>query len=180
MIDAKLRSVWTHRTDARNADNRKETIRGKLARSYVEFVLLRDRKAACTVSWPTLATRGCERDYSSCPLGWLPIEEAEATRCKAPLTFVLFFVVARKISLLVALKRYSKCRAVQDFNGMSPTEKEEWQHLCEQSFPCQSRDVCEKDWRGACPADWYAVDGSLACIAPSSYIGKCSSVQNFT
>merc|ERR1712217_70185 len=77
-------------------------------------------------------------------------------QCKAPLT-------------------YSKCSRWQDFSSMSPAEKEEWQHLREQNFPCKARDSCQIDWTAACPADWYAVDGGLSCIAPDSYKGNCSS-----
>lgn len=113
-------------------------------------------EAACAVSWPVMRSRVCERDYNACPLGWLRVVRGHAVRCKAPLT-------------------YNKCRSWQEFTDMPPVEKEQWQHLCGQNFPCLSRHSCEKDWSDPCPAGWYAVDGALACVAPSSYSGNCSS-----
>merc|ERR1712217_355233 len=88
--------------------------------------------------------------------GWLQIEQRHGTRCQAPLT-------------------YDKCKSVQDFSSMAATEKEEWQHLCEQNFPCLSRAGCEKDWLSPCPAGLYVIDGALACVAPNSYTGTCPS-----
>jgi len=112
-------------------------------------------EASCAVSWPVARAPSCVRDFTACPLGWLRVAAKGTVHCQAPLTF-------------------TQCSAWQDFATMSPSEKEEWQHVCGQSFPCRSRDSCGKDWSTPCPADWYALDGGLSCIAPTSYNGSCS------
>lgn len=113
-------------------------------------------EAACNVSWPSLSET-CERDYGSCPVGWLEVGPQDAQECRAPFS-------------------YTQCGVVKSFVGVGPDEKRRWARLCGQTFPCRSRGACKKDWDVVCPAGWFAFKGGLSCLAPRSYAGACMSV----
>lgn len=75
----------------------------------------------CNVSWPS-SHRACKRNYNApCPFGWRGgTTEPGAASCTAPTT-------------------YTKCGRVQDFEHMSPWEKQEWEIACDAPFPCIDR-----------------------------------------
>merc|ERR1712087_367585 len=88
--------------------------------------------------------------------GWLQRSRGPATECRAPSTYQL-------------------CASVQQFNHMSPYEKQLWESSCQAWFPCRSRATCTHDWSASCPAEWYSINGGETCLAPSTYAGTCSS-----
>merc|ERR1712176_738865 len=112
----------------------------------------------CNVSWPRLRTRTCARDYAApCPYGWLKTERGRTIGCRAPET-------------------YEGCNPVQSFGDMTPDEKKEWEHSCQQRFPCGSRSSCDKDWSAPCPAEWFSFNAGRSCVAQPGYTGNCSLV----
>jgi len=110
-------------------------------------------EASCHVSWAELGG-ACYHDYTaSCPFGW----HSGRDGCVAPLM-------------------YDTCGRVKSFSEMTPAAKEDWAKMCKVHFPCRDRSSCEKSYSAPCPADWYAFNGGMSCMAPSQYIGKCSPV----
>ena len=82
------------------------------------------------------------------------------------------------------------------FDGVSPADKEDWAlnrsyrlgfmillsffaeaKTCQAEFPCQDRAACKKTYSAPCPADWYALNGGMSCVAPKSYTANCSPVM---
>jgi CPW-WPC domain-containing protein len=79
----------------------------------------------CGASWPcsVQSSHGaCKQNYNApCPFGWKGgTSEPGAASCTAPTT-------------------YTKCGRVQDFEHMSPWEKQEWAIACAAPFPCIDR-----------------------------------------
>lgn len=113
----------------------------------------------CKISWPD-APAGCRRDHvSPCPYGWWQeVTPKGANSCVAPSVYA------------------GKCNHVQVFDGMSPVEKTEWEHVCQAFFPCRDRDGCFPEWSAACPAGWFEFEGGRSCLAPLDYAGNCSVV----
>ena len=136
-------------------------------------------QATCNVSWPSMGPT-CSRDYAAaCPYGWLWLADDEGKiECRAPPMQRRFFCIGQRPCLCKERDaRYRTCSPVQRFDGMSPHEKQAWERVCAQRFPCATRSSCEKDWLAACPAGWYEYNGGASCLAPRDYAGKCASVH---
>lgn len=116
-------------------------------------------EATCEAEWPAIGAE-CVPNYAApCPFGWLSIEAEE---CIAPQT-------------------YARCASTQMFDGMSPADKEDWAKTCQVEFPCRDRAACKKGYFSPCPADWYALNGGMTCVAPESYksyAANCSPVMH--
>lgn len=111
-------------------------------------------QADCEFSWPALGA-ACRRDYTApCPFGWLEVDEGGEAACHAPAS--------------------SFCASAQRFTQMTPAEKQDWEALCGERFPCSSRSACPIDWTAPCPADWYNVGDGRLCLAPTTYKGGCA------
>lgn len=111
-------------------------------------------EADCEFSWPALGA-ACRRDYTApCPFGWLEVDEGGEAACHAPAS--------------------SFCARAQRFTQMTPAEKQDWEALCGERFPCSSRSACPIDWTAPCPADWYNVGDGRLCLAPTAYKGGCA------
>jgi len=86
-------------------------------------------------------------------------------------------IMFESASLGVRLIRYSGgCNQIQTFDKMTPAQKEDWEHVCQAKFPCKDRQKCNHEWSMPCPADWFAFNSGMSCMAPRSYAGNCSSV----
>jgi CPW-WPC domain-containing protein len=111
----------------------------------------------CDVTWPKAHV--CKRDYTAaCPFGWKNVKKSgDIIECIAP-------------------HWYTRCSRVQRFGHMTPDQKQSWEGVCSQRFPCRSRTSCAKDWAAVCPADWFAFNGGFSCRAPGSYAGSCDPV----
>lgn len=106
-------------------------------------------EATCRVEWRGVG-EDCVHDFHApCPFGWF--EEAS---CVAPST-------------------YHTCSTSPSFRIMTPAAKEDWAQTCKVKFPCRERDTCEKTYAAPCPANWYAFNAGLSCVAPSNYNGSC-------
>lgn len=100
----------------------------------------------CLASWPCVAAAdGCRRDYSSpCPVGWFHVLSSDGgIACRAP-------------------PSYAGCYPLQDFNDMSPAEKNDWEYACNAFFPCTARST------SGCNGDCSDDDPTPALVHSSS------------
>ena len=74
----------------------------------------------CAARWPCRApaAAGCERDHTAdCPQAWRRRNSPSGTECVAPSGF-------------------TQCSRVQNFNHMTPVEKQTWARKCGSPWPC--------------------------------------------
>lgn len=97
---------------------------------------------------------GCPRDFAGCPSTWI---ESESNKCRPP-------------------RDYDGLCSDTDFSAFSVSQKEDFAWKCRANWPCVA--TCKRNF-AQCPEAWTSV-GDGVCSAPSSYVGICSSVTDFS